>query len=163
MQGTKKTPEFIDLEIDRIVEMLKEKVKNLKGSTLRGYILSIRNQIVKDDENLGERFGKIWGEIVENTLEFDRKSKLLEELEKIKIGDLREVFENIFYSNPRKLSLQMYSGNYSIPLNFYNDQTYFLNKKIKSKVLKSINAFDKFKLISSKQSLNMTQIYRKLK
>jgi secreted Zn-dependent insulinase-like peptidase len=137
-----------------VIELLKEKVENLTENLLADYKTSLRNQILKPDDNLAQRFAKIWTEISSNNFEFDRKIRLLDEIDKVSVGDLKASFSQIFYKSPRKLSIQVYAGSYKIPDELQKDEPYTLNKQILAKVLKNVNALHKNELLfTSKRAI----------
>lgn len=136
---------------------------NLQTPKLIAYKNALRNQILKQEDNLSQRFNKIWYEIESNTFEFDRKNQLLKELETITLSDLQNAFDSIFYKSPKKLSLQMYAGNYNIPPTLYNTQSYGLNHSIKSTVLRSIKDLHKNDLIITNKRITKTHKLSRLR
>lgn len=103
------TPDQLNIEIDKVTDSLRSNIMKLKEDTLSEYKLSIINLIFKSDNNIAERATLIWNEIIEETYDFDRKSKLNKELAGITIKDVLELFENSFFANPHKLSIQVIS------------------------------------------------------
>lgn len=142
--------------------MLKLKVFDIKENSLNEYKQSIKNKILKADDNLFERFSKLWNEIKMNTYEFDRKTKLLDELKNISVDDLKINFDDIFYKSPHKLSLQMYSGKYSIPPELFKMQSYKLNKDLTTKVTKNINEFHSSKFLKKIKKVVFAKIKSRL-
>lgn len=63
-------------EIDRVIEILKGKVGKIEDKSFNENKQSIRSLIMKPDDNLSQKFNKIWSEIFMYTFEFDRKIKL---------------------------------------------------------------------------------------
>jgi len=122
-------------------------VMNLKESLLTKYKNSLKNQILKPEDNLSQRFNKLWYEIESNTFEFDRKAHLLKELNTITLTELKNAFDSIFYKFPKKLSIQMYAGKYNIPSELYNGQKYGLNHSLKSTVMKGLDDLHRNKLM----------------
>ena len=122
---------------------------------MNDYKMSLMNQIIKSDDNLSERFNRIWIEILNNSLEFDRKVKLLSELKSIRLNDLKQSFEQIFYKSPKKLSLQMYSGRHSISSELFKNQKYHLNNNIITKVTKNIKELQSFELLKTNKKIKL--------
>ena len=127
--------------------MLKLKVFDIKENSLNEYKQSIKNKILKADDNLFERFSKLWNEIKMNNISVD---------------DLKINFDDIFYKSPHKLSLQMYSGKYSIPPELFKMQSYKLNKDLTTKVTKNINEFHSSKFLKKIKKVVFAKIKSRL-
>jgi secreted Zn-dependent insulinase-like peptidase len=140
VQGSKMDPELIDIEIEKVILNLRKTLEKFNNYALDEYKFTLKNQISKPDVNLNERFSTIWSEIAENTLEFDRKFKLINELNSITIQDVLNAFDKIFFLNPRKLSIQIYSGKSTLE-NKKTTGEYYLNKTIKYKVMNDLKYF----------------------
>lgn len=130
VQGNKKDPSSLNFEIDNILASLRDKINSLPENKLNEIITSIENELHKKDTNLKERTKKVWNEIVQNTLDFDRKEQLLKYLTKITKKDILDFFDNIFIDRPHKLSIQIYSGE-SKSLNSEGEEIYYLNANLK--------------------------------
>jgi len=101
------SPDMINAELDKIINKLFERLDTLETKKFDRYKEIILNELKNDDSNLNERSSRAWNEIYENSLQFDYKQHLLDELEQITIKDLVEFFKTIFISQPRKLSIQV--------------------------------------------------------
>ena len=149
-----------------MIEKLRENIKKFNQNALEEYKFTVKNQIFKEDDNLFSRFQKIWEEIVQNTLEFDRKFKLIQELENITVKDVISTFDNIFIYYPKKLSLQFFSGNSTMNNSqLHSTGDYYLNKTIKYKVFNDTNYFRKIKAnllgIYNKTTVQNNIVFRK--
>ena len=134
------SPNLLDIEIEKIIKDFKKKIDKFSPYTLNEYKYRVRNQLSKPDDNMISRFSNCWTEILENTLEFDRKFKLMKELDNISIDDIKNALDSIFFTNPKKLSIQIFSGNSTIN-ETQSSGNYFLNQTKKYKVFNNMNYF----------------------
>ena len=134
------SPNLLDIEIEKIIKDIKKKIDKFSPYTLNEYKYRVRNQLSKPDDNMISRFSNCWTEILENTLEFDRKFKLMKELDNISIDDIKNALDSIFFTNPKKLSIQIFSGNSTIN-ETQSSGNYFLNQTKKYKVFNNMNYF----------------------
>lgn len=107
MQGAKATPDVMNLEIDKTISLLTDKMKNLTQGNVDEYKRSIEMMLFKPEDNLKERSDSCWNEIKENSFFFDRKFKLKDELKQISVVDIKNAYQSIFINNPKKLSIQV--------------------------------------------------------
>ena len=92
------------------------------------------------DANLKERTSKIWNEIFLNSLDFNRKDKLTNEIVKINRKDILEAYDTIFIDKPQKLSIQIYSGDSKLPKN--TEELYYLNSNIIVTITSDVNVLN---------------------
>jgi insulysin len=137
VQGNKKTPSEMNLEIDNILWRLRDKIISLTEPKFKEVVFSIKSELKKREMNMKERTNRIWTEINLNTLDFSRREKLSQEISKISKNDLIEFFDNIFIDNPQKLSIQIYPSNQVIENK--SEEIYYLNSNIKYKVTSDVN------------------------
>ena len=107
MQGSKKQPDQVNLEIDSTISMFKAKLELFDETKLSEYKNSIIYELKKQDTNLKERSDYIWKEIFVDSLVFNRKDLLLEEINKISLEDVKDMFYDVFYKQPHKISIQV--------------------------------------------------------
>lgn len=107
MQGSKASPEDMNSAIDEVVKKLKTKIENLDNNTLQQYKASMIAEVNKDDTNLLERSNSVWMEIANGSFEFDRKNNLISEINKASVTDVIQLFNQVFYNNVNKLSIQV--------------------------------------------------------
>jgi len=131
-------PKGLDKEIDKVLLQVKQILDNLKESKLEELKTSIKNELLKKDTNLNERTDRVWGEILDNTLEFDRKKKLLAEVDGITKKDLINLFQKTFIDFPNKLSLQIYAGNQINTNSIEMTEKYGLNDRIDTMITPNI-------------------------
>jgi secreted Zn-dependent insulinase-like peptidase len=147
VQGNKKTPADMNLEIDNILWRLRDKVISLTEPKFKEVVFSIKSELKKKEMNMKERTNRIWAEIQLNTLDFSRREKLMQEISKITKNDLVEFFDNIFIDNPQKLSIQIYPK--SQVMENKSEEIYYLNSNIKYKVTSDLNVLYSGKEINS--------------
>jgi secreted Zn-dependent insulinase-like peptidase len=109
VQGSKITPEKMNIEIDEVLKLVRTKLEELEEDQLNDYKDTLIAELNKKNNNLKERSEVVWKEIYENSLDFNRRYKLIEELKSITIEDLIQHFVETFYTNVRKMSIQVYS------------------------------------------------------
>jgi len=107
VQGSKESPEKLDEDIDSVITLVRDEVKNLTEEKLKEFKRTIEESINKKDSNLSDRTDKIWEEIKQNTLDFTYLNRLKGVLDSINKSDLIELYDSVFISNPHKLSVQV--------------------------------------------------------
>jgi len=138
IQGNKESPDKMNNDIDSVILKLKENLIKFNENAMEEYKFTIRNQILKNDENLRNRFERVFEEITSNSIEFDRKLKLLNALDVITAEDIKTMFIKTFFDNPKKISLQIFSGNSTLNNNV-SHELYGLNNKIMSSIIYDFN------------------------
>lgn len=133
VQGTKENPDKMNIEIDNVLVKLNDTIRSLNETELENHKSSLKNELIKPHENLNERFLDIFREIELGTFDYERKYKLVKEVPLISLNDIISAFQNIFFRNPRKLSIQLYGNKNAESLSSKNEN-YNLNSKIISKV-----------------------------
>ena len=141
VQGSKKEPNLVDNLIDDIIKTkLSNIINDLDDYKLNKVKDNIRTELLKDYTNLSSKSDEIWNEIINNTFNFNRRKLLLNQIDYVTINDIKKEFDVIFFKNPNKLSIQIYSGEskVNIPtlLSTY-DKAYYLNKSIPVEVVDS--------------------------
>ena len=101
------SPDSINTELDKILNKLFERIDTLDSKKFLRYKEFILNELKNEDSNLSERSTRAWSEIYENTLQFEYKENLIDQIDKINIKDLTDFFKTIFISQPKKLSIQV--------------------------------------------------------
>jgi len=135
VQGSKTTPHKMNLEIDEVLKLVRNKLEELEEDQLNDYKETLIAELNKRNNNLKERSEIVWKEIYENSLDFNRKYKLIEELKNITIEDLIQHFVDTFYTNPKKLSVQVYSKynfDEALMTTRPNEETYNLNQDVRT-------------------------------
>jgi secreted Zn-dependent insulinase-like peptidase len=139
VQGNKEDPSMMNLEIDKVINKLSEKVNSLEEGKLKEMINSIKSELQKRDTNLKERTFRVWNEVLHNSQDFNRKENLEKEISKITKKDIVDTFNSVFIDEPQKLSIQIYSGNSEIT---EREELYYLNSNIKYYVTSNINVLN---------------------
>jgi secreted Zn-dependent insulinase-like peptidase len=136
VQGNKADPAVMNLEIDKVLSNLRDKISSLSEEKFNEIKTSLKNELQGKDTNLKERTQRIWNEIYLNTLDFRRKDNLIRAIPEIEKSDILSAYDNIFIEKPRKLSIQIYAGTTeNLQL---NDENYYLNSNIVVKVKNNI-------------------------
>ena len=145
VQGRKETPDKVDLAIDKVTEKLKTRIDSLTQNEISAFKDNLKALIVKENVNLKEKTDDIFKEIVLETYDFNRKQMLLSTLETIVKNDVVSMFEKVFFSEPAKLSVQIYAQGSLPPIE--TTVLYYLNDKIRTIVTSDVNYFRKTPLI----------------
>jgi len=139
----------MDEEISTVLRKLYEELKGLTDEKLNDLKLTLKEDITKQDINQSDRSQKVWDEVFPYTLDFTYNDKLLTALKDITKRDLVSLFESMFITNPKKISVQVISIIYVI-FKIYNPATpipdkgieyYTLNRSKITKIIKDITFF----------------------
>lgn len=153
VQGRTKTPDEMNLAIDGVLELVnKTRISQLKDSEFKSFKNNIKEILNKEYTNLSEKTEEIWKEIDLKTYDFTRKYKLISTLDTLTIREVQDLFEDIFFKNPNKLSVQLYSQSVGLKDSLKNSisEEYFLNKNISSIVSSDLNLFSDKEVIYRK-------------
>jgi secreted Zn-dependent insulinase-like peptidase len=144
VQGSKKTPLEVEKAINSVFLLAEEKLKKCEGNEFTLAKNSIKDILKKKDDNLKERSIKIWREIYYNTYEFDRYKMLYSHVDEIKFLDVYNLFKNIFFNNPNRITIHQYASTFdSEEINSKNNFKidYDLNKEKKILITNNINYY----------------------
>jgi secreted Zn-dependent insulinase-like peptidase len=140
VQGGKENPANMNLEIDKVLSNLRDKIVALSEEKFNEIKTSLKNELQSKDTNLKERTQRIWNEIYLNTLDFRRKENLIQIIPEVSMNDILVAYDNIFVEKPRKISIQIYAGNSdSSVVENPKDEIYYLNSNIVVKVKTDLN------------------------
>lgn len=142
-------PNGMDKEIDKVILLVKTALDELQDDKLKTFKKTIKGQLLKRDINISERTQKVWNEIIENTLDFDRVNKLIHEIDNITKQDLVSFFQKTFIDSPNKLSIQIYAGKEIQTNATVSIQKYGLNDKINTTVTTDLNVLRQTPYISN--------------
>ena len=145
-------PNGLDKEIDNVIILVKDKIDNLTEDKLDELKKSIKNELLKKDTNLSERTERVWGEILDNSLEFERKAKLLTAIDGISKKDLINLFQKTFFDNPNKLSLQIYAGGEIDMKSLEIAEKYGLNERFKTMKTPNIKVLSETPFVFKKEN-----------
>lgn len=140
VQGNKKNPVEMNLEIDQVLWRLRDKIISIPDKKFIEILNSIKTELMKKDTNLKERVKKVWSEIENNTLDFKRKEYLLQEIDLITKSDILKAFDEIFIDDPKKMSIQIYASN--LFFNKDNQEVYYLNANLNYHVTQNVAVLD---------------------
>ena len=112
VQGTKKTPLEVEKAINSVLLLAEEKLRKCEAAGFDEAKASIKEILLKKDDNLKERSLRLWKEIYYNTFEFDRYQKLLAHVDKIKFDEVFQLFKSVFFENPSRITIHQYASAY---------------------------------------------------
>jgi secreted Zn-dependent insulinase-like peptidase len=144
VQGSKKTPLEVENAINAVFLLAEEKLKKCEGNEFTSAKKSVKDILNKKDDNLKERSIKIWREIYYNTYEFDRYKMLYNHVDDIKFEDVYNLFKNVFFNNPNRLTIHQYASTFkSEEINSKKNMNidYDLNKQKKVLITDNINYY----------------------
>ena len=143
VQGEKRYPDEID---DLINEVVNTSINKDCSNNFIEIKNAIKYQINRNENNINERTEKIFKEITMKKYDYEKESKLNQELEMIKnYEEVKKYMKNIFVNNPRRIGIFYYANN--IDDNIINERIqekikknkkYSLNKDIKIEYLNKI-------------------------
>lgn len=141
VQGNKFSPNEINIELDKVIWKLKEKIEMLNIDQFNQLKTNIMQLLKKREISLNEQADKIWKEIVNESYVFNRKKKLSEGMDKVTLNGLIAEFDRVFITQPEKISVQLYSKSHSLTNN--TEEVYYLNIEKKSRVTSDLNILNK--------------------
>lgn len=112
VQGTKKTPLEVEKAINSVLLLAEEKLRKCEAEGFAQAKASIKEILLKKDDNLKERSLRLWKEIYYNTFEFDRYQKLLLHVDQIKFDEVFQLFKSVFFENPSRISIHQYASGF---------------------------------------------------
>eukprot|EP00340_Litonotus_pictus_P004000 CAMPEP_0170526434 /NCGR_PEP_ID=MMETSP0209-20121228/11842_1 /TAXON_ID=665100 ORGANISM="Litonotus pictus, Strain P1" /NCGR_SAMPLE_ID=MMETSP0209 /ASSEMBLY_ACC=CAM_ASM_000301 /LENGTH=269 /DNA_ID=CAMNT_0010816233 /DNA_START=2473 /DNA_END=3278 /DNA_ORIENTATION=- len=142
IQGRTKTPDEMNTDIDIATEMvLNDKISKISEDDLNLFKSNLKEILNKEYVNLKEKSDEIWKEIESKSYDFNRKKELMKAMLNITLSQVKDLFSEIFFNKPNKLSIQLFSSKVKIPEN--KQEPYYLNKKITSFIGGSLSIFEK--------------------
>lgn len=138
VQGAAKKPDYINIEIDKITNsFLKDKIESLTPAILLKIKSKVIAEINKRFVNLNEKSSLAWNEIITDAYIFDRREQANDIINWIETKDIKNMFYDVFYNKPRKLSIQIYNGQMkdfdkTVEDISSKEKYYYLNKNIKN-------------------------------
>lgn len=109
VQGSKKTPDYMDERIENIIKLMKKRIQNAdtkKFKKAKSYIL---RKLGKRDSNLKNRTNRLWQEIVIKRKHYDMKKLVKKAIKKITKEKLLRFFDKMVNTKLKKLSIQEFS------------------------------------------------------
>lgn len=156
VQGSKKVPMEVELAINDVILLADEKLKSCEGSGFEDAKASLREMLLKKDDNMHQRSGRVWREIYSNQFEFDRREKYLKSLEHLEFSEVHDLFQNTFLFNPRRLTIHQYASNYNDTEALLSSNNkyieYSINKKKKIYLSNDLNIFQNNTFIQPRRS-----------
>lgn len=96
-----RTEVFLGKMRDELKEMSGEKFAEIQAGVIAG--------LKEPNKTLSDQYADDWTEVKSHQYKFDRKAKLIAQVEGLTKTDIMEYFEELFYKNPRILELHLYS------------------------------------------------------
>jgi secreted Zn-dependent insulinase-like peptidase len=137
-------------ELDKVISLIFDRIERLDDVKFKKYINVLRNKFDTPISNLIEKSLLAWREIYENTLNFEFRASVIEELGNLNHSDLQEFFNKNFIGQPKKLSVRFYAikNKKYFNLNKSKEESYgTLNNKLRSYIYDSNDFLSKAKSI----------------
>jgi len=138
----------------------KTKLEKCKNSEYSEVLSSIRVNLLKKDDNLNERSTRIWKEIDVGGNDFNRQKNLLDFLDNLDTSKVDDLFNKIFYDNPKRLSVHNHASNVkSFEPQSTDSSTdvkeFSLNKKLKIVYTEDLNFLKDAHLLQKIKAIRM--------
>lgn len=145
ISSTKYTPQKLNLEIDKVLALVKAKIEDLSKFKLSELKEVLRFELNKRDNNLKQKSDFIWKQIYELSPDFEVNETVRHELKGITIKEVKDFFENVFIIKPRKLSIHVYSKIFKKVMEDKDSKLmyYYLNSNINLVYTSDLNILDK--------------------
>lgn len=111
VQGSTKTPDFMDLRIENLLKLMRERIKNTDKKKFEKMKRAIARKLGKRDRNIKLRTFRLWNEIVLNRYYFNMKKLAKKFVKKITLKDVLSFFDTMVTRDLKKLSVQEFSKN----------------------------------------------------
>jgi len=136
-------PEMIITRIDEFIKQLLKEFSELKISDFNGYRESAKTEFLEKETKMKEKARKMGREIFKSEFLYDRKAKMLEELEKTTQENVFKLANNILAVNKKRLELEIVCADKMKE----NEEMYKQNtKKVKNEINRvRIDNIDDFK------------------
>lgn len=134
--GNKKNINEINIDIDKVLLIIKSKIANMTESEFELILRNIKKQLNVREITLKDRANTAWNDIINGEYNFRRKKELIEDIESgyHTIEDILTMFDNIFIENPKKISIQLYTKKNQTLIN-QSTEEYYLNRTIISTII----------------------------
>eukprot|EP00347_Sterkiella_histriomuscorum_P004511 403360183 len=110
VQSNVQGPDYLVLKINEFLAHIKDEVvPQLSDEQIERAKQALINNLKQKDLNLAQEAGKYWHEILEGDYEFDERQKKIEALGKVTRDQVVDYFNNLFFNNPKRLNIKMYS------------------------------------------------------
>lgn len=109
-----------------------EKIEACNGNKFEEVKRAIKTKLMRKDDNLKERSGRIWKEIFQGTYEFNRSQDLIAALDELEYKVMLNLFKNIFFENPNVITILNYASTYDGNMD-HKPETYSLDNKTRIK------------------------------
>lgn len=152
VQGRAKLPEEVNIEIDKVIQMAKDtKIALLDATLFKSLKRNVEEVLKKDYDNLKEKTDEIFKEIELKSYDFKRKDNLLAVLQEITIPEVQELYNQVFFNDPKKISIRLYSGKSTLPVE--TTEEYSLNKNVTTIISNKLDMFNKNKIMVQRKNI----------
>jgi len=108
VQSAKMCPEKIHQKINEFLEEeWNNKIKNMSDEDFKTHVEGVIIQLKQPHMSLMEEATDFWKEIVTNEYLFNRKEKLIAELEKLQKAEVISYFKSMFFDSPKRLNYEL--------------------------------------------------------
>jgi len=111
VQGSTKTPDFMDLRIENLIKKMRDRIKNTDSAKFEKIKKSVSKKVGKKDRNIKKRTFRLWNEIVMKRYYFNMKRLAKKYMKKVKLDDVLKFFDKMVSKDLKKLSVQEFSKN----------------------------------------------------
>jgi secreted Zn-dependent insulinase-like peptidase len=141
VQGSKLPANQVNFEVDKVISKLKQKIETeFNEDKLESFKEILKEEIQKPSTNLKDRSDLAWKEIILDSLDFKRQEKSLQEVDLITLEEIKSQFEKVFFIEPKKLSMQLFSQkNKNITIMDVKTEKYSLNDTIDCDIFYNLN------------------------
>ncbi len=109
VQGSTKTPDFMDLRIENLLKIMRERIRTTDKAKFEKMKLTVTRKIGKRDKNIKKRTFRLWNEIILKRYYFNIKKLSKKFAKNIKLEDVLNFFDKMILKDLRKLSVQEFS------------------------------------------------------
>ena len=111
VQGSTKTPDFMDLRIENLLKKMRERIANTDQKKFEKMKNSIARRVGRRDRNIKIRTFRLWNEIILKRYYFNMKKLAKKYVRHIKLSDVLTFFDKMVIKDLKKLSVQEFSKN----------------------------------------------------
>lgn len=148
---TRKSPHLVNKEIDDVFQKVLDKLRTLEDEKLDFYKTELTKEIKNPDSGLKQRSNRVWFEVYEDTMDFQIKESMLNEIDHITLPDMIEFFKCTFIGQPKKLSIQINQSSNTNEITNITDESYgILNNELKSYIYNTTDFLQEAKTVKKR-------------
>ena len=111
VQGSTKTPDFMDLRVENLIKIMRERIKTTDQAKFEKMKFAVERKVGKKDKNIKKRTFRLWNEIILQRYYFNIKKISKKFVKNIKLEDVLNFFDKFASKDLKKLSVQEFSKN----------------------------------------------------